>query len=127
MRAERLRANGAYLRPEAFQARKEALVAKDIGALHEQVRIYNDDDDYDPRRSVFERGICARAPIIPPHPACLLTSSSSFSSHTQLYTQNLPGAVNPMANPGGMMEMVKGQAYFGMTQMGMVQVCFRLE
>lgn len=27
-----------------------------------------------------------------------------------------------MANPGGMMEMVKGQAYFGMTQMGMVQV-----
>lgn len=31
-----------------------------------------------------------------------------------------------MANPGGMMEMVKGQAYFGMTQMGMVQVCFRL-
>lgn len=37
MRADRLRANGAYLRPEAFQARKEALVAKDIGALHEQV------------------------------------------------------------------------------------------
>lgn len=39
MRASRLQANGSFLRPQAFQARKEYLVAKDTGALHEQVRI----------------------------------------------------------------------------------------
>jgi len=38
-----------------------------------------------------------------------------------LLEEGVPGAVNPMSNPMGMMEMVKGQAYFGMTQMGMMQ------
>jgi hypothetical protein len=38
-----------------------------------------------------------------------------------LSEEGVPGAVNPMSNPMGMMEMVKGQAYFGMTQMGMMQ------
>ena len=35
--------------------------------------------------------------------------------------EEVPGAANPMANPMGMMDMVKNQAYFGMTQMGMMQ------
>lgn len=37
MRSDRLRANGGHIRPQAFQARKEYFVAKDTGALHEQV------------------------------------------------------------------------------------------
>lgn len=37
MRSDRLRVNGGHIRPQAFQARKEYFVAKDTGALHEQV------------------------------------------------------------------------------------------
>lgn len=29
--------------------------------------------------------------------------------------------MNPMANPMGMIDMMKGQAYFGITQMAMMQ------
>lgn len=114
MRAERLRANGGFLRPEAFQARKEFLVAKDTGALHEQVRVYV-------LKCVTRNVLCAGpAQQHEPHQHRFTYRPTVIATHN--ITQNLPGAVNPMANPGGMMEMVKGQAYFGMTQMGMVQV-----
>ena len=38
-----------------------------------------------------------------------------------LHEEGVPGAVNPMSNPMAMLDMVKGQAYFGITQMGMMQ------
>ena len=47
--------------------------------------------------------------------------STPTPTTTTIYVRQVPGAVNPMANPMGMMDMVKGQAYFGMTQMGMMQ------
>lgn len=42
-------------------------------------------------------------------------------SWLRLLLLQVPGAVSPMANPMGMMDMVKGQAYFAITQMGMMQ------
>ena len=71
MRAERLRANGGFLRPEAFQARKEFLVAKDTGALHEQVRVYV-------LKCVTRNVLCAGpAQQHEPHTALLIVPPSS--------------------------------------------------
>ncbi len=38
--------------------------------------------------------------------------------------EKVPGAINPMTNPMGMMENMKGQTFFYVTQMMMMQVWF---
>jgi hypothetical protein len=56
-------------------------------------------------------------PLTPGHgPQAYFTAKDTGVLH-----EKVPGAVNPMSNPMGMMEMMKGQAYFMMTQMGMMQ------
>jgi hypothetical protein len=93
-----------WLCSEASPPLQAYFIAKDTGALHEEVGL---PVPVERTSSSFHRPRLRWPRLFVCLSVCLVAQ--------------VPGAVNPMSNPMGMVDMMKGQAYFAVTQMGMMQ------